>query len=213
MSAKSSRPFPDPSATALAMIGLRHVPNLITATRLVAVPILWGFAFAGNTMVVGIGVFYAWLSDAADGVAARALKAQSAWGSQFDSVTDTLMFISALAWVAMLRPDFLVDFAIPVAIWLGLGIFNYVVAWSRFRRVPDVHLISAKLANFAGFLFVAWLLAVGEYPNWLAWTVLGVCILGALETSVSVTFLRPDRKRLFTVLERVPLPGRLRSGA
>ena len=202
-----------PSPTPLAMTGLRHIPNLITGTRLLAVPILWGFALTGNHLVVGIGVFYAWLSDAADGVAARALDAESAWGSQFDSITDTLMFVSALAWVVILRPDFLAEFALPVAVWLGVGILNYLVAWVRFRRVPDVHLISAKLANFAGFLFVAWLLAVGEYPTWLAWAVLGVCIGGALETSVSVIFLHPDRRPRFTVLERLPLLGQPRPEA
>jgi len=194
------------------MVSRKQIPNLVTASRLVAVPVLWLFALGGYGVIVGIGVFYAWFSDALDGLLARWLDAESAWGSQFDSVSDTLMFLSSLAWVLILRPGFVVEFALPIAIWMGLGIFNYLVAWGRFRRVPDAHLISAKLANFAGFLFVAWLLAVGSYPAWLAWLVLGICIGAAVETSVSVVALRPDRERLLTVMQRLPLWRRLRSG-
>ncbi|TVR65764.1 MAG: CDP-alcohol phosphatidyltransferase family protein, partial [Gemmatimonadales bacterium] len=187
------------------MVNRKQIPNMVTASRLLAVPVLWVFALGGYEVVVGVGVFYAWLSDALDGLLARWLDAESAWGSQFDSVSDTLMFGSALAWVVILRPEFVVEFALPIAIWMGLGIFNYLVAWRRFRKVPDAHLYSAKLANFVGFLFVAWLLAVGSYPAWLAWLVLGICIGAAVETCVSVVALRPDRERLFTVLQRLPL--------
>jgi cardiolipin synthase (CMP-forming) len=186
------------------MVTRRDIPNLITGSRLAALPVLWGFALAGSHLVVGAGLLYAWLSDALDGVLARRLDAASPWGSQFDSLVDTLMFVSALAWVLILRPEFVLEYAIPLGIWVGFGVANYVVAWVRFRRLPDVHLYSAKVANFSGFLFVAHLLAFGIYPPALAWTVLGICIAAAVETFIVVAAFPRLETGMRSVFERVP---------
>lgn len=193
------------------MLTRKDIPNLITGSRVVAVPILWGFALTGSHLVVGLGVFYAWLSDAVDGVLARGLDAVSAWGSQFDSLADTLMFVSALAWVLMLRPEFVQQYAFPLGVWIALGVVSYTVAWIRFRRLPDVHLYSAKLANFAGFLFVGQLLAFGTYPPALAWAVLGICIMAALETCIVVIAFPRLGVGVRTMFQVVPR-GRARPG-
>lgn len=180
------------------------IPNLVTGSRVAAVPVFWGFALAGNHLVVGFGVFFAWFSDALDGFLARRLDAETDWGSQFDSVADTLMFASALAWVVLLRPEFVVEYAVPLGIWVGLGVVNYAVAWLRFRRLPDVHLYSAKVANFVGFLFVANLLAFAVYPPPLTWAVLGICLAAAVETFVAVAAFPRLETGARTVFEGVP---------
>jgi cardiolipin synthase (CMP-forming) len=185
----------------------KSIPNLITGTRVAAIPVLWGFALAGSHLVVGAGVFYAWLSDAVDGFLARRLDAVSAWGSQFDSLADTLMFLSAVAWVFLLRPGFILEYALPLAIWVGIGVVNYTVAWVRFRRLPDVHLYSAKAANFVGFLFVAYLLAFGAYPPAVAWPVLGICIAAALETFIVVVAFPRLETGIRTVFQGISRQG------
>ncbi|TVP47760.1 MAG: CDP-alcohol phosphatidyltransferase family protein [Gemmatimonadales bacterium] len=177
----------------------KQIPNLITGSRLLAIPVLWLFAFLDRPLVVGAGLFFAWLSDALDGFLARLLDARTAWGSQFDSISDTLMFVSAIVWVAMLRPEFIVEHALLLAVWLGIGVAAYVVAWIRFRRLPDVHLLSAKAGNFLGFLFGAYLLAFGTYPDWVAGVVLGWCILAACETLLVVAIFDEVDDRILTV--------------
>ena len=186
------------------MLTRKSIPNLITGSRVVALPVLWGFALAGNHLVVGAGVFYAWFTDAVDGFLARRLDSVSAWGSQFDSLADTLMFVSAMAWVVMLRPGFILEYALPLGVWVGLGVVNYTVAWIRFRRLPDVHLYSAKAANFVGFLFVAYLLAFGIYPPPVVWGVLGICIAAAVETFVVVVAFPRLETGIRTVFEGIP---------
>lgn len=183
------------------MLTRTSIPNLVTGSRLLAVPVLWGFAVAGHTLVVGAGLVFAWVSDALDGFLARRLHAVTAWGSQFDSVADTLMFLSAFAWVVMLRPEFIAEHAVLLGIWLGIGAANYLVAWVRFRRLPDIHLYSAKGANFLGFLFVAHLVAFGTYPAWVAVSVIGLCILAALETFIVVAAFPRLEKGIRTALQ------------
>ena len=164
----------------------KSIPNIITGMRLLGIPVLWLFAIAGEAVVVGVGFFLAWLSEALDGFLARRLDAVSAWGSRFDSISDGLMFASGLAWIVMLRPDFAREQTVPLAIWVGIGAAAYLVGWIRFRRLADVHLWSAKAANFLGFLFVAWLLVFGTYAPAFFYFVIGVCILAATETLLAL---------------------------
>jgi phosphatidylglycerophosphate synthase len=183
----------------------KSIPNLLTGLRLALIPVLWAFAFLDRNVVVGIGMAVAWLTDALDGFLARRLDAQTAWGSRFDSIADLLMFVSGLAWITLLRPDFVREHALLLGIWFALGLTAYLIGWIRFRRVADVHLYSAKAANFLGFLFVAYLLTFDTYPPAVFYLVIGVCIVAAAETLLAVTTCSTVDERMVTVLRR-PTP-------
>lgn len=184
------------------MLSRKSIPNLLTGLRLLSIPVLWGFALGGREMIVAAGLVLAWLTDALDGFLARLLNAQTPWGSRFDSISDVLMFISALAWVVMLRPEFVREHALWLLIWVGIGAAAYLVGWIRFRRVADVHLYSAKAANFLGFLFVAHLLAFNTYAPAVFYVVIGVCIFASLETLIALTTCERVDERMTTILAR-----------
>ncbi len=160
---------------------LTSLPNLVTGLRLGSIPVIWAFAVAGNAVVVGAGVFFGWLTDALDGFLARALDAESAWGSRLDSLADTLLFVSALAWVAMLRPEFIQEHWLPLATWLAIGSAGYLMGWMRFRKIADTHLYSGKAANFVGLTFAAVLLIFDSYPPAVFYAVIAVCIWASTE--------------------------------
>jgi len=186
----------------VTLLTRKQIPNMVTGTRLLSLPVLWGFALADQPVVVGLGLLFAWLSDALDGLLARALDARTRWGSQFDSISDTLMFISAVAWVALLRPEFIREYAPFLGLWIAIGTAAYAVAWIRFRRLPDIHLLSAKAANFVGFMFGAYLLAHGDVLGWVALGVIGVCVMAALEGLVVVATFPEVDDRIRTVFQR-----------
>jgi phosphatidylglycerophosphate synthase len=185
---------------------MSSVPNVVTGIRLASVPLLWAFALAGQSVVVGVGFFLAWLTDALDGLLARWLEAESEWGSRFDSMTDTLVFLSGLAWVAMLRPDFVRDHGIILAVWLTIGATGYLVGWIRFRRIADLHLYSAKAANFMGFLFAAVLLTFGEYPAFAFYIVIAVCLVASTETLLMFATYDDVDEHEVTILTRYGFP-------
>ena len=184
------------------MLKRESIPNLVTGARLLALPVLWGFTLAGYHLVVGAGLLFAWLSDALDGFLARRFNAESAWGSQLDSLSDSLMFASAVVWVVLLRPEFVVEHAPVLLLWVGIGVVNYSVSWIRFRRLVDVHLLSAKAANFLGFLFAAYLIAFGVDSPMVTYGVIGVCLLAAIETFLVVTTFERVDERIRTVFRR-----------
>jgi phosphatidylglycerophosphate synthase len=182
---------------------IKSIPNLLTGTRLAAIPVLWVFALLGSHAVVGVGIAVAWLTDALDGFLARRLHAHSAWGSRFDSIADVLLFVSGLAWVAMLRPEFVREHALLLFAWVAIGAAAYLIGWVRFRRVADVHLYSAKVANFFGFLFVANLLTFGEYPPLAFYLVIGICLLAAMETLIALAAFDRVDEHMVSVLFRL----------
>jgi|GEM_PF-816723 len=184
------------------MIERTSIPNLLTGARLALIPVLWGFALAGSAATVGAGMVVAWLTDALDGFLARRWRAESAWGSRFDSIADLLMFASGLAWLALLRPEFVRAYALPLALWLGIGTIAYTVGWIRLRRVADVHLYSAKVANFLGFWLAAWVLAIGVPPAPIPALVIGFCVLASLETLLAVSMFDRIDEHTVTVMKR-----------
>ncbi len=182
---------------------MRSLPNLLTGARLLLIPVLWVLALRGEAAYVGIGVVVAWITDALDGFLARRLEAATPLGSHFDSIADALLFVSALCWIALLYPEFVREQAVPLAVWAAIGGASYLVGWIRFRRLADVHLYSAKAANFVGLAFASWLLVFGGYPAALWYFTLAVGLVGATETLLAVlTQDDPDRPRA-TLLEEL----------
>ncbi|MEX2467047.1 MAG: CDP-alcohol phosphatidyltransferase family protein [Gemmatimonadota bacterium] len=166
-----------------------RLPDLITRIRLLAIPVLWLFALTGRSLTVGVGLSVVWATDAIDGFLARRLGVESDRGRRLDSIADAVMFLSAMIWVAMLRPAFIADHRVLLVVWLTIGTVSYIVSWIRFRQVPSGHLLSAKAANFVGFLFIPYLIAFGTYAGAVAWAVMAVWLLAAIETLFAVVTL------------------------
>ncbi len=189
-----------------SLLRKESIPNLLTGLRFLLIPVLWVLALRGMDVWVGMGVLLAWFTDALDGFLARRWKATTPFGSRFDSLTDGLVFASAIGWLVILRPEFVREHATILLIWLAIGVANYLLAWIRFRRFADVHLYSAKAANFVGFIFAAYLLIFDSYPLVFFYLTMTVLLVASVETFLAlltqnrvdehmVTILRPLRRR------------------
>jgi CDP-diacylglycerol--glycerol-3-phosphate 3-phosphatidyltransferase len=161
---------------------LRYLPNQLTAARLVILVVLWGFALAGNAVVVGLGLALAFLTDVADGYAARRLGRVSAFGSRFDSLVDGLVAPSAIAWLLMLEPEVIRDHLALFGTWfvityasLGLGLF-------RHRRFANLHLQSSRIACVAQYAFLVDVFVADSYSTLLVYLAAGLGIYSSAET-------------------------------
>ncbi|HEV2129897.1 MAG TPA: CDP-alcohol phosphatidyltransferase family protein [Longimicrobiaceae bacterium] len=160
----------------------KSIPNLLTALRLLLLPLLWWLVLTERTVWLGVGIAIAGITDKLDGVLARRLNATSAWGSRFDSMADHLLFGSMLVWMVLLRPEFIREQAVPIVVWIVLGIASFLVGWFKFRRVADLHLDSARRAVFLSYLFMIHLLVFEEYSRLFFYVAVAANILGASET-------------------------------
>lgn len=156
--------------------------NRITTLRLVSIVPLWALALAGRPVAVGVLLALAASTDVLDGYIARRRGEESAFGTRYDSIVDHLLAASTVAWLLLLRPEFVRDERAVLIPWLVLGGISLVVGWIRFGRIGGFHRYSAKAANAVGFGFVVYLLIFETYPAWLFYVAIGVCYLGSAET-------------------------------
>ena len=154
----------------------------LSASRLLALPVLWVLAALGLPRVVGIGAALAGLTDVLDGPVARWSGRSSRFGSQLDSLADMLLAGSMFLWVAWYRPSFFAENAVPLLSWAVLGLLSLVVTVVRWGRFGDLHLYSAKAAGFLGHLFVVWLLIFDSYSPLFFAVAVTAAIIAALET-------------------------------
>lgn len=79
---------------------IRHVPNILTVTRLAALPfVVWTYSLyaPGAAWTTAWIVLFAALSDVADGLIARRFNVQSEFGRWVDPIVDRLFFFTLVA--------------------------------------------------------------------------------------------------------------------
>lgn len=161
---------------------LRLAPNRITAVRLALLPVLGGFALFGPRALVGPGLLLAAATDVADGIAARRTHTATRFGSAFDSVADHLMTATAAVFLVLLRPAFIREQLVPLAVWGAVALAALGTGWVRHRRIGNLHLDSAKAAGFVGYAFVAMLFFSGRYSRPFFAFALGLAFVAVAET-------------------------------
>jgi phosphatidylglycerophosphate synthase len=160
---------------------MQKLPNLLTATRLGLVVALWGFALAGNACAVGFGLALAFVSDWADGYAARRLDAVTPFGSRFDSIVDGLVGPSAFVWLLLLEPDVVRDHLVLAVTWVAVTYASLVVGLVRHRRFANLHLRSAKVACVAQYAFLVDVFLAASYSPALLYVGAGLGIVASAE--------------------------------
>jgi phosphatidylglycerophosphate synthase len=163
---------------------LRSPPNLFTAARLVLVVVLWGFALSGHSVVVGIGLGFAFLTDFADGYLARRLNRVSAFGSKFDSIVDSILAPSAIVWVLLLHPDVLTDHLVLAGLWVAATYTSLAIGLVRHRRFANLHLQSSRIACVAQYAFLVDVFVASTYQPLLLYLAAALGIYSSLETLI-----------------------------
>lgn len=171
------------------------LPNALSILRLTLVALAWIPALAGHNRVVAVLAATAGATDILDGMIARAWHQTSRLGSHLDSIADLILILSILAWLWLLRPEFLLEHREVLAGWVTLGAAALVVGLIRFRRVGDLHLRSTKVAGALAHLFVLWLLFTGSYPRVAFTIVIAVCFIATTEVLLVLLLATPEERR------------------
>jgi CDP-diacylglycerol--glycerol-3-phosphate 3-phosphatidyltransferase len=181
---------------------LRHVPNVLSSARMVAVPVLLVLALLER------GTAYTWvlipalLTDIADGLVARIFALESRLGAMLDSVADTLLMFVAVYGIWVFHPEVIREHAALCGTAVGLWALEDVLALLRYRRLSSFHTYLSKVvANLLGF-FIGWLFVFGFEP-WLLYLAAGMSIVASLEEITLLGVLprwRADVRGLWWVL-------------
>ncbi len=163
---------------------LRSPPNLLTAARLVLVALLWGFALSGHSVVVGIGLGLAFLTDVADGYLARRLNRVSAFGSKFDSIVDGTVGPSAIVWILFLQPEVVTHHLVLAGLWVAATYASLAIGLVRNRRFANLHLQSSRIACVVQYAFLVDVFVASSYSPPLLYVAAALGIYSSVETLV-----------------------------
>jgi phosphatidylglycerophosphate synthase len=159
-----------------------HVADAITWLRLLMLPVIWWFALRGRSDVVAIGLLLGGSSDMLDGFVARQTGSESLAGATRDLIADTLLLLSAAAWIGLLHPEIVRDNMALLAGSLAIYLTSLVAPWFRFHRLPGLQLYSSKAAGGLLYAFALITLISGRYDRLLLVLAAGVLIVSCVET-------------------------------
>lgn len=166
------------------------LPLSLTTLRVLLALLMILFALhqaAPSVFVICLSL--ALVSDIFDGVIARRCGVASASLRRYDSLADTIFYLSALYAVWVLYPEALRSNLFGLVFLLGLELTRYAMDFYKFGRETSYHMWSAKVWNLAMFAAFVALLGFGV-SGWLLALAIWVGIATDLE-GLCATFLLP----------------------
>lgn len=165
---------------------------------------MWMFALLGEGRVVGAGLIAAGITDFLDGLVARRFGQASAAGAHLDLIADTLVLLSAVAWIGLLHPEVERDNAVLIAGTLFIYAVAVGIGVLKFRKLPNLHLYSSRLAGGLMYAFAVITLITGRYDRLLLTLAAGAFIFSCVETIAGqLVFSVGDANIGSVVLERI----------
>lgn len=169
------------------MLKARHIPNLISAARVVLVfPVIW--LLLHEQFSVALWLFLvAGVSDALDGLLAKTFHWQSRLGGILDPLADKFLLVSTYVCLAILGavPAWLVVLVIlrDLVIISGGVVYNYRV--ERFEAEP---LLISKLNTLMQILLalvMVFQLAGSPLPGWLPQSLVWIVVFTTIASGLS----------------------------
>ena len=192
----------------------RHVPNVLSLTRIACAPILVLLAVVDEQPVYTWVLVPALLTDALDGWIARACGLQSRLGARLDSLGDSLIWCAGLVGLVAFQRDVLAAnrwlFGAVVAAWLC----ENVLAWLRYGRLSSFHTVLSKIAGVLLSVYIGVLFLFGHWDA-LLWTAATVSLMASAEEAWLLALLpewRADVKGVWWLRRMTGRPEQAATG-
>jgi CDP-diacylglycerol--glycerol-3-phosphate 3-phosphatidyltransferase len=144
-------------------ISLWNLPNLISLYRLLSFPFLLYLIYSKNESLFAILLCINLVSDILDGLIARTFKLQTEFGARLDSMADWGTYLLAFLGIYRFKmEDHRADFWL-LYVFIGLIVFYNIFSLIKFRRLPSLHMYSAKVGGYIQGIYFFSLFAFGYY--------------------------------------------------
>jgi CDP-diacylglycerol--glycerol-3-phosphate 3-phosphatidyltransferase len=164
---------------------LLTLANALTSVRLVLAPVMIYLGVTGaHTAFIWV-LAVSFVTDAADGVAARYLSGTSEFGARFDSLADAIAYTATAIAVVLLFPDIVRSEILAVSGLVASLTLPAVVGLAKYGHLTSYHTRLVKLAVGTGAVGLLLLLTgVSPWPFRIA-AVLGI-LSGLEEIAITV---------------------------
>ena len=143
---------------------IRHLPNLISAARILSGPVLVVLAYLNKEEPFKWLLLAALLSDIADGLIARSFKLTSTLGAKLDSIGDALLMAVAFYGTVVFHQEFVNDYMMWFAVVLGLWVLSILISFLRYGRLASFHSYASRASAYVLGIFVMVLFLWGFNP-------------------------------------------------
>jgi len=115
------------------------IPNGLSLSRLVLLPVLYVFVFRGMNTAFVIGYALLGVTDYLDGLIARKFDQKSDVGKALDSIADLPFYISTAYFMARLFPHYLQPNRILLYVFFGVLAASFIISGIRWKKPVLMH--------------------------------------------------------------------------
>lgn len=130
-----------------------NVPNILSFYRLISFPAVLYFALSGKEDIFVILLVINLITDALDGIIARAFKLETEFGAKLDAYADIGMYITAIIGVIMFKSEDLAPHYLSLSVFIFVFIVPKIISYFRFKVFPSLHLYSSKVGGYMQGVF------------------------------------------------------------
>lgn len=157
-------------------MSMRHVPNLISVSRIL-LSFLLPFFFLNTSVFVVLYILIG-ITDALDGFIARKYKVESALGARLDSLGDLVFYLVITGYLVTEQKNVVADFLVFILLILGLRVANMIIGLIRYRKLIMIHTLANKLT---GFLVFALPILIISGTTGLLYVIVAIAIFSPVE--------------------------------
>jgi CDP-diacylglycerol--glycerol-3-phosphate 3-phosphatidyltransferase len=182
----------------------RNVPNAISTARLCATVVLLAAVVMRRVELFTWLLLACLVSDIVDGLIARAFHLTSKLGAALDSIADMLTWSIGLVGLVVFQRPFVAGHSRELALVAVLYVVEIVASFWRYGKLSSFHTLLARVAAYAGGIFVMALFLWG-YLGWLFQAAVCVYVAALLEEMALICLLpewSPNVGGLVRVLRR-----------
>ncbi|MCF7932036.1 MAG: CDP-alcohol phosphatidyltransferase family protein [Acholeplasmataceae bacterium] len=122
-----------------------NLPNFLSLSRIVFLPILYIFVFSDMPFAFLIAFIILGSTDFLDGYLARKLNQVTPLGKALDTVADMFFYFSTAYFIFLLYPEYLSPNTVLLLVFLGVYICAYVLSIVYYKRPVQVHTTILRL--------------------------------------------------------------------
>jgi phosphatidylglycerophosphate synthase len=130
------------------------IPNLLSVSRIVLLPVLYLLLHFNQHQLFLIGYILIGSTDYFDGIAARKLKQVSHYGKELDSLADLFFYISSAYFLNYLRPEVIAANKLYLIIFFSLLGFSFLLSGFLFKRPVMMHTFLLRWNAVLVFLII-----------------------------------------------------------
>ncbi|TAK96474.1 MAG: CDP-alcohol phosphatidyltransferase family protein [Verrucomicrobia bacterium] len=179
------------------------LPNLLSALRLLCVPVLLTLAGFGFGRIFLALLIASLLTDALDGFFARKLKQCSEFGAKLDSWADLLTTLALPFCAWWLRPEVLREESAFLIVGLVFYFAAIAAGFVKFRRLTSYHTLGAKAA--ASSVAISAVVVFAGGPGWPLRVAMILTLLACTEEIIMTVMLKEWRANVPTLWHALKL--------